>query len=856
MTSNGNHFQPRLLGSLGLLVLAAATSGCLDRPVAKTKPETNNVFVKQNPSGGIDKIDILFMIDNSLSMGDKQQVMKAAVPQLLGRLTNPDCVDIDETDGVDEPQHMSNPTATCPGKLQREFAPVKDIHIGVVTSSLGDFGGDTCTEGEPGTALEAMNDHAWLLGHLPRNSGKLGSDFLSWTAQDASNFESNIVSKQTEFGNFVTAATELGCGNEMILEGWYRFLIDPKPPKDVVMENSGSNHRDGLDQDILDMRKAFLRPDSLVAVFMLADENDCSMKDEGSDVYSWVAMRQSGGHRMWRGSKICDTDPNNECCFSCMLAGNASADCRAKDPTCTMEGEGVKLAAADDDVNVRCRSMKKRFGYDFLFPASRYVNALTKKSICPYQTYGNLDCDCTEAKAKKVPCDAGESFLNPLYTNLNKDYTPTGPERTGPDAVFLAGVVGVPWQDLATDPSDNASLEYMTASQLANADGTNRWDWFAPPIDEDYSTAQLGDPLMIESTRPREGTHPLTGERIQPPDAARLANKINGHEWNTSDKDVQFACIFSLSVQLEQGKNATRVCDVEKECGAKADTDEYKICARRMDGCSCVLSEDGAETKSPLDPTVSLTPLCQNAQGQYGNTQYYAKAYPGLRELQVLRGYYEATKTDNAIVGSICPKDLEYANREKSGYGYNPAVKSLVDRLKEKLGGTCLPRALTVQADGKVPCAIVEAMPASAKAQGWCECETHGRTTVTSALDGAIRGALEREAICGKDPLPACSSFCLCKLQELLPDSEAGRRCLNELNVEKNTPTPGFCYVDPAIPDHGAAEVVSGCPGSQKRIIRIVGDSSNPTNELLAAPAPGRVFIACSGAAREDKANE
>ncbi|HMA95993.1 MAG TPA: hypothetical protein VKP30_25075 [Polyangiaceae bacterium] len=854
---NGNYFQPRLLGSLGLLVLAAATTGCLDRPVAATKPETNNVFVKQNPSGGIDKIDILFMIDNSLSMGDKQQVLKAAVPQLLGRLTNPDCVDIDPTDGTAEPQQMPNPTAPCTGSLQREFAPVKDIHIGVVTSSLGDYGGDTCPEGPPGSPAEAMNDHAWLLGHLPRTEGKLSGDFLKWTGTNVTNFESDIVSKQTEFGNFVTAASELGCGNEMTLEGWYRFLIDPKPPQDVVIiDKQGPNTRDGLDQAILDMRAEFLRPDSLVAIFMLTDENDCSMKDQGNDVYSWVAMTQTNGHRMWRGSSVCDQDPNNECCFSCMLADRASAECRAKDPGCAISGDGVKVAAAADDVNVRCRSMKKRFGYDFLFPASRYVNALTKKTLCPDQDYGDLDCDCTEAKKKKLPCTPGQGVLNPLYVNLNKDYTPTGPERTGPDAVFLAGVVGVPWQDLATDPSAGASLEYMTASQLANADGTNRWDWFSPKVDEDYSTAQLGDPFMIESTEPRDGTHPLTGDKIQPPEAGRMANKINGHEWKTSGKDTQFACIFPLDVQLEQGKNtATRVCDVAAECGEPDETDAYKTCARRMDGCSCVLSEEGG-TKSPLDPTESLTPLCQNAQGSYGKTQYYAKAYPGLRELQVLRGYYEATKTDNAIVGSICPKDLEYANREKSGYGYNPAVKSLVDRLKEKLGGTCLPRALTVQADGKVPCAIVEAMPQSAEKAGWCACESHGRTSVGKELTGAIRAALEREAICGKSPLPDCNSFCLCKLEELLPNSDAGRRCLNELNVEKNTEPPGFCYVDPAIPDHGSAQIVSGCPGSQKRIIRIVGNSASDKGELWAAPAPGRVFIACSGAAREGKGDE
>src|SRR5512145_1337791 len=145
MTFTASPFRARRLCSLGVLALVtAATSGCLDRPVAQTNPQTNNVFVKKNVTGGVDKIDILFVIDNSLSMGDKQDVLAAAVPQLLGRLTNPDCVDDPENPTTAE--QRPSPSDPCGGGLQREFAPVKDIHIGVVTSALGDFGGDTCPE--------------------------------------------------------------------------------------------------------------------------------------------------------------------------------------------------------------------------------------------------------------------------------------------------------------------------------------------------------------------------------------------------------------------------------------------------------------------------------------------------------------------------------------------------------------------------------------------------------------------------------------------------------------------------------------------------------------------------------------
>lgn len=845
MTFNGPQLQSRRLRPLGLLALAAAAaSGCLNRPVAQTRPETNNVFVKQNPAGGVDKIDILFMIDNSLSMGDKQAVLVAAVPQLLKRLTNPDCV----TEGGEASQ-KGDPTAACDPGSQREFAPVKDIHIGIVSSSLGDFGGDTCPDnGEP--QFVAMNDKAWLLGALPRTQSTLnGVPFLSWTPDDVRNYGTAINDKVAEFGTFVTATTELGCGNEMILEGWYRFLVDPDPPTDIFMKDSAANFRGPTDETILQLRQAFLRPDSLLAVFMLADENDCSMRD---DHYSWVAMTANSGFRMWRGSSVCNSNPNDPCCYSCMLDESATADCKAKDTSCRQNDPTVKLQVSVDDVNTRCRSMKKRFGHDFLFPPSRYVNALTKLEICPDQTYGDLDCECTEAKKKGVPCEIGPrgKVPNPIYINLDDKYVPTGPARDSSASVFLAGVVGVPWQDLAVDPSPGASLQYMTASELA---AQNRWDYFAPKVDEDYSLAQLQDPLMIESFEPRSGRHPITGEDLAGPDSGLMANSINGHEWNTSNKDVQFACIFSLDVQLNAGVNALRTCDLEDECGGDDGSDAYKVCARRFDGCSCTTYPvTGDAQQNPLDPTVSHSPLCQAPDGSYGNRQYFAKAYPGTRELQVLRGFYESGAGDNAIVGSICPKDLNYDNREKSGYGYNPAVKALVDRLKEKLGGTCLPRKLEKQDDGKVPCAIVEAIPPQIKQSKpeWCNCVANGRDEVSKELAGAIRGGLRNEGICDGAGQSKCSDFCLCGLHQLVRGQPGGDKCLDQVNVEKTTEVPGFCYVDPE-QGEGSDEVVAACKASEKRIIRIVGDGNDTQPPYHAAPAPGRVYIACSGSAYE-----
>src|SRR5262245_12481003 len=86
------------LGVAGVFVLATAgglTAGCLDRPVSPAPPKTSNGVIKTVTQSGVDKIDLLFMIDNSISMADKQRILAEAVPVLVQRLVDPICVDED-----------------------------------------------------------------------------------------------------------------------------------------------------------------------------------------------------------------------------------------------------------------------------------------------------------------------------------------------------------------------------------------------------------------------------------------------------------------------------------------------------------------------------------------------------------------------------------------------------------------------------------------------------------------------------------------------------------------------------------------------------------------------------------------
>src|SRR5688500_18126699 len=94
----------RVLGVLaaGFLVCACGTSS--DGGGIGTGSGEPTVTVEQIVQTSIDKIDVLFVVDNSSGMADKQALLSQAVPGLVERLVNPDCVRLDHDGSVLERQ--------------------------------------------------------------------------------------------------------------------------------------------------------------------------------------------------------------------------------------------------------------------------------------------------------------------------------------------------------------------------------------------------------------------------------------------------------------------------------------------------------------------------------------------------------------------------------------------------------------------------------------------------------------------------------------------------------------------------------------------------------------------------------
>ena len=750
---------------------------------------SKSYFVDLLSSRTVTKVDLLFMVDNSIGMADKQALFTEAIPALVQRLVSPRCVDA--TDGTPNRDGTpADPTASCPASFVREFAPIRDVHVGVITSSIGGHGAALCNGADtsaPAIENEEQNDHGYLVGVRPRYQNPPGgfpadsAGFLDFSPDR--NPSETVQAFTTTFRAMTTAAGEFGCGLESQMESIYRFLVDPNPYQQIVTTKCPSSNDDcavpkGKDENLLAQRAAFLRADSLVAIVMLSDENDCSIQESGENYY---AARSE--IILPHGSSVCATNPNDKCCYFCNSAPPSGC---AADPTCS--GASAQTDARLDPPNLRCWHEKQRFGFDFLYPTARYVNAFSQPQICTSRADLAPDpVNCPDLDGDKRP----DIFDNPLFLGAND----SAAIPRDSSLIFVAGIVGVPWQDIRSSVRpdgtayDSSELHFATAAQLV-ANGT--WSvilgdsgegTFNPPI-------VPTDALMIESKDPRGGTDGENPPRpLAPPSSPRNTNPVNGHEWNdTNGDDLQYACIFPLK--------QTRDCAQE-------------LMKSPAPGCDCAPGSEADQN-----------PLCEAASGDYSTIQWAAKAYPGLRELQVLKDFGA-----NAVVASVCPRNV--TDDTQQDYGYGPAVDALGDRLAVALVASCLPRTLTPVTDPKtnesaIPCDVLEVVADDGKS---CA-DLSGRSDADKAVVAAAHARLVEAKLCDVAGKPSCDTFRICRIDE------AGSACHQNVAPSET----GWCYIDPAQNPDDDPSLVAGCPVTERRRVRFVdpkGETPAPDATLL-----------------------
>ena len=256
------------------LTAIALLAGCPDREVSALTPAPAKVEYKDIPVTVNRDLDLLFVIDNSGSMGEEQASLKANFPKFIDVLN------------------------TIQGGLP-------NAHISVVNSDMGTMGGPR--QGTPGDSGCDQFGAAWggdgqMRALDTRYTGGMANvRYISDIKDDISGTRTKNYSNGTLAEVFSDMANvgDKGCGYEMHLSAMRRALENPA--------NAG-----------------FLRPNAYLAVIFIADEDDCSIKmGSGTGFFGQGDIGNVQSYACFRSSTTCDGNLGDQV--------GSRANCRTND---------------------------------------------------------------------------------------------------------------------------------------------------------------------------------------------------------------------------------------------------------------------------------------------------------------------------------------------------------------------------------------------------------------------------------------------------------------------------------------------------------------------------------------------
>lgn len=247
---------------LGFFIAAwLVASGCIDRDLKPINPCTQSGIVERVRVDNVDKVDLLFMIDNSISMAEEQASLAIQIPRLVRVLASGDRDPDVDADGDGTPNDIGD-----------DFPAVRSLQIGIVSSDMGvgGFNIDSCRD-EPN-----FGDNGALL-----TAGNTSITGCRATYPPFLEFERDVTNPDTYASevNCVAALGTGGCGFEQQLESVLK-AVTPSSCNDPWC-SFAMNTRGHADASNLGFLRGPLtsEPESLLAVIMLTDEEDCSVAD-------------------------------------------------------------------------------------------------------------------------------------------------------------------------------------------------------------------------------------------------------------------------------------------------------------------------------------------------------------------------------------------------------------------------------------------------------------------------------------------------------------------------------------------------------------------------------------------------
>ncbi len=238
-------FKSKCFLVAALPLALSVTLGCTPHPLTPPTPDPTRTTQNQFPASLVNKLDVLFMIDDSSSMKQLQDKLIAQFPSFM------------------EPLKMV-PTPDGSG------VALPDIHVAVVSSDTGPGTFDEPLNGCPFGGDRGQFQYAarGTCTKSPLHTTPTQQTFLSASMnQTVTNFDGDI---SAAFG-CIAALGDTGCGFEGQLKS-VRWALDP------VNGPAGN--------------EGFLRADATLAVVLITNEDDCSVPDD-SDLLDASQTRMS-----------------------------------------------------------------------------------------------------------------------------------------------------------------------------------------------------------------------------------------------------------------------------------------------------------------------------------------------------------------------------------------------------------------------------------------------------------------------------------------------------------------------------------------------------------------------------------
>lgn len=245
--------------ALPVLVSVVISVGCIEREGIPVSPCTNVNLVAEIDITTVDAVDLLFMVDNSGSMSQEQVSLTDQFPRMINILASGD---FDQDGDFFGDGEIDDP----------DFEPVRSLHVGVITSDMGTggFSVTTCVRSDFGDdGILRIEGHTGTAGCMAAYPSFLA--FEPESGASVAGFASDVAC--------VARVGTGGCGFEQQLEATLKALSPSAPTEWTAAGYAAPTFFQNTFGHGDTNNEGFIRSDSVLAIILVTDEEDCSVRD-------------------------------------------------------------------------------------------------------------------------------------------------------------------------------------------------------------------------------------------------------------------------------------------------------------------------------------------------------------------------------------------------------------------------------------------------------------------------------------------------------------------------------------------------------------------------------------------------